>query len=254
MKVDATALLPFGLNNINNTNSGTDTQVHCDEYTWIDGITYTESNDSATFTLTNENGCDSIVTLDLIINNTNSETDTQVHCDEYTWIDGITYTESNDSATFTLTNESGCDSIVTLDLINNSDNITDTQVHCDEYTWIDGITYTESNDSATFTLTNENGCDSIVTLDLTINNINSGTDTQAHCDEYTWIDGITYSESNLILATFTLTNESGCDSIVTLDLIINNTNSGTDTQVHCDEYTWIDGITYTESNNSATSH
>ena len=109
MKVDATALLLFLDLIINNTNSGTDTQVHCDEYTWIDGITYTESNNSATFTLTNESGCDSIVTLDLIINNTNSGTDTQVHCDEAIWIDGITYTESNNSATFILTNESGCD-------------------------------------------------------------------------------------------------------------------------------------------------
>jgi hypothetical protein len=39
----------------------------CDEYTWIDGITYTSSNNTATDTLSNQNGCDSIVTLDLTI-------------------------------------------------------------------------------------------------------------------------------------------------------------------------------------------
>ncbi|MDB2415707.1 T9SS type A sorting domain-containing protein [bacterium] len=42
-------------------------QVHCEEYTWIDGNTYTASNNTATFTLTNAAGCDSIVTLDLTI-------------------------------------------------------------------------------------------------------------------------------------------------------------------------------------------
>ena len=36
-------------------------------YTWIDGNTYTASNNSATWTLTNAAGCDSVVTLDLTI-------------------------------------------------------------------------------------------------------------------------------------------------------------------------------------------
>ena len=45
----------------------TDTQVHCDTYTWIDGNTYAASNNTATYTATNAVGCDSIVTLDLTI-------------------------------------------------------------------------------------------------------------------------------------------------------------------------------------------
>ena len=162
---------------INNSVSGTDTQVACGSYTWIDGNTYTTSNNSATFNIPNGsvNGCDSIVTLDLTINNSVSGTDTQVACGSYTWIDGNTYTTSNNSATFTIPNGSinGCDSIVTLDLtINNSVSGTDTQVACGSYTWIDGNTYTASNNSATFTIPNGsiNGCDSIVTLDLTISN------------------------------------------------------------------------------------
>ena len=66
--------------------------------------------------LTNSAGCDSLVTLDLTIFNATNDTDIQTYCESYTWIDGITYTESNDSATFVLTNSAGCDSIVTLDL------------------------------------------------------------------------------------------------------------------------------------------
>ncbi len=43
--------------------------VTCGGYTWIDGNTYTMNNNSATYTLTNVNGCDSIVTLDLTVQN-----------------------------------------------------------------------------------------------------------------------------------------------------------------------------------------
>jgi hypothetical protein len=47
--------------------TGTDIQTACDTYTWIDGNTYTSSNNTATHTLTNSGGCDSLVTLDLSI-------------------------------------------------------------------------------------------------------------------------------------------------------------------------------------------
>ena len=230
---------------INNSNTGIDTQVHCDTYTWIDGNTYTSSNSTATYTLTNVAGCDSIVTLDLIIDNSNTVVDTQVHCNTFTWIDGNTYTSSNNTATYTLSNAAGCDSIVTLDLIiNNSNTGIDTQVHCDTYTWIDGNTYTSSNNTATYTLSNAAGCDSVVTLDLNINNSNTGVDTQVHCGEYTWIDGVTYTESNNTAATFTIANANNCDSIVTLDLIIYNSDNTSSSVIACDEFTW-DGQTYT---------
>ena len=96
--------------------TGTDVITACNSYTWIDGNTYTESNNTATYTLPNAAGCDSIVTLNLTINHSTSGTDVITACDSYTWIDGITYTESNNTATYTLTNAAGCDSIVTLNL------------------------------------------------------------------------------------------------------------------------------------------
>ncbi|MFN6389833.1 MAG: beta strand repeat-containing protein, partial [Bacteroidota bacterium] len=237
---------------INNTLSGTDVQTHCNSYTWIDGNTYTSSTNTPTFTITLPNGCDSIVTLDLTINNTLTGTDVQTHCNTYTWIDGNTYTSSTNTPTFTITLPNGCDSIVTLDLtINNTLTGTDVQTHCNSYTWIDGNTYTTSTNTPTFTITLPNDCDSIVTLDLTINNTLTGTDVQTHCNTYTWIDGNTYTTSTNT-PTFTITLPNGCDSIVTLDLTINNTLSGTDVQTHCNTYTWIDGNTYTTSTNTPT--
>ena len=88
----------------------------CDSYTWIDGNTYTSSNNSATHTLTNSFGCDSIIALDLIVTSSSSSTDVVEVCDSYTWIDGNTYTSSNNTATHILTNSSGCDSVIFLDL------------------------------------------------------------------------------------------------------------------------------------------
>ncbi len=99
-----------------NYTTATDVQTACNNYMWIDGTTYNTNNNTATHTLTNAVGCDSVVTLDLIINNSTTATDVQTACNNYTWIDGTTYNASNNTATHTLTNAVGCDSLVTLDL------------------------------------------------------------------------------------------------------------------------------------------
>lgn len=170
----ASSPIVFNLSEACSPNTGTDTQVACDSFNWIDGNNYTSDNTTATHTLTNSGGCDSVVTLNLTINNSSTGIDNQTACDSFTWLDGNTYTSNNNTATFTETNSVGCDSVVTLNLIiNNSTTTTDTQTACDSFTWIDGNTYTSSNNTATFTETNSVGCDSIITLNLTINSINT---------------------------------------------------------------------------------
>ncbi|MCT4580858.1 MAG: FG-GAP-like repeat-containing protein, partial [Flavobacteriales bacterium] len=134
---------------INNTTTATDIQSACGSFTWIDGNTYTTSNNTATHTLTNAAGCDSIITLNLTINNTTTATDIQSACGSFTWIDGNTFTTSNNTATHTLTNAAGCDSIITLNLTINNTTATDIQSACGSFTWIDGNTYTTSNNTAT---------------------------------------------------------------------------------------------------------
>jgi hypothetical protein len=240
--------------------TGTDTRTECSPYTWIDGNVYTANNTTATFNIAggSASGCDSLVTLNLTIQNSALGTDVQSACGSYTWINGTTYTSSNNTATYTLAGgaANGCDSIVTLNLtIQNPANGTDVQSACGSYTWINGTTYTSSNNTATFTLAGgaANGCDSIVTLNLTILNQTNGTDVQSACGSYTWINGTTYTSSNNT-ATFTLAGgaANGCDSIVTLNLTILNPTNGTDVQSACGSYTWINGTTYTSSNNTAT--
>ena len=145
----------------------TDVQEACDTYTWIDGVTYSESNNSASITLPNSEGCDSTIVLDLTINNSISQMDVQSACDSYTWIDGVTYTESNSSATQLFTTTNGCDSTITLSLtLNNSSTSELFETALDSYT-LNGTTY---NSSGVYTqiITNEAGCDSTITLNLTI--------------------------------------------------------------------------------------
>ncbi|MNK01869.1 hypothetical protein D3C87_196820 [compost metagenome] len=160
--------------------TGTDTQTACGSYTWINGVTYVASNNTATDTIVGgaANGCDSIVTLNLTINQPATGIDTQTACGSYTWINGVTYIASNNTATDTIVGgaANGCDSIVTLNLtINQATTGIDTQTACGSYTWINGVTYTVSNTTATDTIVSgaANGCDSIVTLNLTINTINT---------------------------------------------------------------------------------
>ena len=51
---------------------GTNSVEACGSYTWINGVNYTSNNNTATFVLQNSAGCDSTVSLNLIINNTST--------------------------------------------------------------------------------------------------------------------------------------------------------------------------------------
>lgn len=104
--------------------NGTDIITACDSITWLDGNTYTISTNTPVFTIIggSATNCDSIITLDLTITHSTFATDSITACKSFTWIDGNTYTSSNNTATHILTNSAGCDSLVTLNLtINNAD-------------------------------------------------------------------------------------------------------------------------------------
>ena len=72
------------------TSTKVDSLSTCGPYTWIDGNTYSSSNNTATYTLTNSAGCDSVVTLNLTINNV----------DATTYINGITIWANNTNALY----------------------------------------------------------------------------------------------------------------------------------------------------------
>jgi hypothetical protein len=109
----------------------TDVQTSCGSFTWIDGNTYTENNNTATYNFAGgaASGCDSLLTLNLTINNPTTGVDTRTACNSFTWINGITYTANNNTATYNIIGgaANGCDSLVTLNLtINGVGNLSTT--------------------------------------------------------------------------------------------------------------------------------
>lgn len=70
--------------------------------------------------LTPTGGNEDAYILKMTTCDSDSTIDTQTSCSPYTWINDITYTSSNNTAIHTLSNISGCDSVVTLDLTINT--------------------------------------------------------------------------------------------------------------------------------------
>ena len=192
------------------------TVTACDSYAWFDSV-YTTTGEYMRTRLSAAPGeDDTVTTLYLTVNYSNTATDTLTTCDSLTW-HGQVYTASTSTPTFTTQNTVGCDSVITLHLtVNYSNTATETLAACDSLTW-HGSTYTASTSTPTFDTLNVWECDSTVTLNLTIHYSVHDTLTETAVDSFLW-DGRTLTESG-IYSYEGLTVE-GCDSIVVLNLIV----------------------------------
>ena len=94
-----------------------DNQTICDAITWIDGHTY-DSDTTVSHILENAaaSGCDSVATLNLNVLDSSTRIDSIYSASPYTWINGQTYSSSNNTASVTMVNAIGCDSLITLAL------------------------------------------------------------------------------------------------------------------------------------------
>ena len=211
-------------------------------YTW-NGQTI---NAAGTYTanLTNASGCDSVASLNLVVNPVLTSTTNTSICNNqlpYTW-NGQTI---NAAGTYTadLISASGCDSVATLNLIVNPvlTSTTNTSICTNQlpYTW-NGQTI---NTAGTYTadLTSASGCDSVATLNLVVNPVLTSTTNAAICTNqlpYTW-NGQTINAAGTYTAD--LTSVSGCDSVATLNLVINPVlTSTTNTSICTNQlpYSW----------------
>src|SRR5688500_8440319 len=205
---------------------------------------------TATTTLVSAAGCDSVVTLTLIVNpNVTGDTTATICANQlpFTWYQN-TLTATG-TATTTLVSAAGCDSLVTLTLIVNPV-LTDTTTVtiCANqlpYSW-NGVDYTAAGvyvDS----LINAAGCDSIATLILTVNPVLTDTTTVTICANqlpYSW-NGVDYTAAGVYVDS--LTTAAGCDSIATLILNVDPVLTDSTTVTICANqlpYTW-NGVSYT---------
>ena len=171
--------------------------------------------------LQNQFGCDSIVVMRLTVNEATSdslsvtllENSLPYSLNGYTYDSAGTYTQQ-------LTNAAGCDSLltVTVTVYENVSNSADSTV-CEStlpFIW-NGVTFTQA-DTLVAMLTASTGADSLVVMNLTVTPTTYGTLDTAIVENdlpLTLNDSIYGGEG-----TFTqhLTNEAGCDSVLTVTL------------------------------------
>ncbi|KAB1065599.1 T9SS type A sorting domain-containing protein [Salibacter halophilus] len=201
------------------------TQTTCDNYTPPSGnYTWTTSG-TYQDTIVNSLGCDSILTINLTVNNSNAGSQSKMVCNSFTWpANNQSYTSSGNYTT-TLTNSDGCDSVVTLNLtVNDSSSSTISTVVCDNYTSPSGNYNWTSSGTYMDTIQNAEGCDSLITVNLTVNQSTISSISPIVCDNYTspsenytWTTSGTYQD--------TISNIAGCDSVITIDLNVDSINS-----------------------------
>lgn len=142
-------------------------------------------------------------------------------CSQYTWIDGVTYTNSTNTPMFVLPNNAGCDSTITLHLtVNQPSTATLNETACDSFT-LNNQTYTQSGTYAQ-QLSSIAGCDSTIVLNLTIPVINTSVSQNqftltslASAGTYQWIDCGTMTElAGETSQTFTATQDGSYAVIV----------------------------------------
>jgi hypothetical protein len=184
-------------------------------------------------TLQSVSGCDSIITTLLTVNPVYSNNNPQIICqgDVYSF-NGNNYT-STGNYNDTLVTANGCDSIiVTLLTVNPVYVITNPQIICQGATYnFNGNAYSISG-TYNDTLASMNACDSIIITQLTVNPVYSVNNPQTICDGSSYsINGNVYTISGTY--SDTLSSISGCDSIVSTQLVVNPVNTTSNPQVIC---------------------
>lgn len=127
----------------------------------------------------------------------------------------------------TFTNYTGCDSIVTLNLtVRSTSTGTINRSICSGQSYLfNGVNRTAAG-TYRDTFTNYTGCDSIVTLNLNVRSTSTGTINTSICSGQSYLfNGISRTTAGAYRDTFT--NYTGCDSIVTLNLTVRSTSTGT---------------------------
>ena len=187
-----------------------------------------------THTLQSVNGCDSVITLTLTVNPVFSTPLTAAICegDSYNFF-GQTLTTAG-TYTHTLQTIHGCDSVITLTLtVNPVFNTPLTAEICEggSYNFF-GQTLTTA-DTYTHTLQSVHGCDSVITLTLTVNPVFNTPLTAAICEGGSY-DFFGQTLTTAGTYTHTLQSVSGCDSMITLTLSVNNVFNTPLTTAICD--------------------
>lgn len=203
---------------INPTFAVTLNQSICQGSSYVFGTQTLTATGTYTQTLPSvQNGCDSVVTLNLTVLAQFNTTSSAAICQGESYTFGTQTLTTAGTFNETFQSIQGCDSVVTLTLaVNAPTTSTLTVTSCGDYT-LNTQTYTTGG-TYTQVIENAAGCDSTITLELTINQPSNSSLTETACGSFT-LNGQTYTATGVY--TQTLVNAANCDSTVTLNLTIN---------------------------------
>lgn len=144
---DSLAILNLTINYGSTTTSNI---TACDSYTWINGETYSQDIQGVQTVLTGQNGCESVMVLNLVIFQSELIQESVEACGEFTWFNDV-YTASGTYTHLDLT-DSGCEELNVLDLVIHPEyEVTETRWTCNPEDTETEINYFVS----------EHGCDSV---------------------------------------------------------------------------------------------
>jgi gliding motility-associated-like protein len=219
----------------------------CVSYTWR-GTTYTQSGVYQDSTM-DADGCLRIDTLHLVVREVYDVVQTEAVCESFTWINGVTYTESTNDPVHTIAAATSCDSTVHLHLtVYHAEHEYIEKDTCSYYQWR-GNTYTESG-LYTFSANDAHGCPYTDTLILSLHYASPASMNAQSCDSYQW-NGTTYYTTGVY--TYGHADADACWQVDTLHLSITPPAHQSTTLSACETYEWH-GVTYNQSGNYFYSH
>ena len=217
----------------------------CEGESYFFGNTIISSEGIYIDSLTNINGADSIVTLELSVLPLGMSNIQETLCPGETYIiNGIIFDENSPTGNVVITNgaANGCDSIINVELqfLNAiSENYQATICEGSSEIWA-GDTITLEGDYI-FNLTSSFGCDSIINLSVdVIPDINTQIILEECEGKSVVVDGVTYTESGNFVTEYEAAN--GCDSVVNLTIDFLPVAFASDTIYFCPNDTIEAGI------------
>ncbi len=176
------------------------------------------------FEYNNQHGCDSVIVLEVTVNPVNDTIVLHTICRGDSIVLDSKFFKDPGIYYANLSNIHGCDSTVTLflDVIEPIEHFINATICSGDSAEIAGIYYKDPG-VYSHLLTSSRGCDSTIIMHLTVNMPSDTLLTRTICDG----DSIIFGD--LILKktgtySHTLVNKWGCDSLITLDLLVNDTD------------------------------
>ncbi|MFN8323032.1 MAG: T9SS type A sorting domain-containing protein [Chitinophagales bacterium] len=211
---------------VNQPNTGSITASICQGQSYFfNGVNRTTTG---TFldTLVNTAGCDSVLTLNLTVKPTTSGSINASICQGQSYFFNGANRTTQGAYLDTLVGSNGCDSILTLNLTvkpKTTGSINASICQGQSY-FFNGVNRTTQG-AYLDTLVGSNGCDSILTLNLTVKPKTTGSINASICQGQSYFfNGANRTTQGAYLDT--LVGSNGCDSILTLNLTVKSTTSG----------------------------